>query len=81
MIVLVACGGQEYQCYFDKIPQHNSIVEGRELQNDALRTRVNKELGCVAVVKYCGAAWNSTRGEEMTKIELFPVKQIELVRV
>ena len=81
MLVVVACGGQDYQNYFDEIPQHESIIEGRELKNDDLRRRVNKEFGCVAVVKYCGAAWNSTRGEEMTKIELFPVKQIELVHV
>ncbi|KKS37055.1 hypothetical protein A2380_03965 [candidate division WWE3 bacterium RIFOXYB1_FULL_43_24] len=81
MIVLVACGGQDYQCYFDEIPRPESIIEGRELQNDALRARVNKEFGCMAVVKYCGAAWNSIRGEEMTKIELLPIRQIELVRV
>ncbi|KKS30954.1 MAG: hypothetical protein UU92_C0014G0001 [candidate division WWE3 bacterium GW2011_GWA1_42_12] len=54
MIVLVACGGQDYQCYFDEIPRPESIIEGRELQNDALRARVNKEFGCMAVVKYCG---------------------------
>ncbi|KKS06071.1 hypothetical protein A3K01_01000 [candidate division WWE3 bacterium RIFOXYD1_FULL_43_17] len=81
MLVLVACGGQDYQNYFDEIPQPESIVRGSELQNEDLRKRVEKEFGCIAVVKYCGAAWDSIRGIEMTKIELFPVKQIELVHV
>ncbi len=81
MDILVACEGRDYTCYFDEPPQHNSIIDAKEILNEALKDRVVKEFDSLAVVKYCGAVWNHTRGKEMTKIELFPLKQIAFAGV